>query len=292
MEKQNKQLCFKGVTIDAYCECYDCKKKIKDKETVVCFSGGKDSTAMLLHMIELGEKIDHIIFADTGFEYPELYDYIKRVEILIGRKITIVKSKKPFEEWMFGKLTRGKNEGKTRGFPFVLGACYWMREAKHYSIERFLKGKDYVRCIGIANDEKNRVQKGSDIRYPLIEWNWSEQDCVNYLNKKSLLNPLYMNFKRIGCYLCPKQNNYAKWLTWKFYPELWKKIEYYDKENIKICNRPIFITPLKEYTDAWEKGIVPKEPKKYECFECKGLKMVAIGQTKLCNKWEEEDGSY
>jgi len=257
----------------------------QEKETVICFSGGKDSTAMLLRMIELEEKIDHIIFADTGFEYPELYDYIKRIETLIGRKITIVKSKKTFNEWMYGKLTSGKNEGKIRGFPFILGACYWMRESKVYPISRFLKGIEYIRCIGIAKDEENRIQKDKNIRYPLIEWGWTEQDCVNYLNKKSLLNPLYMNFKRIGCYFCPKQNDYSKWLTWKFYPELWKRIEKIEEENLKICNRNIFHKPLKEFTDNWELGTIPKEPKKYECFECKGVKMVLTGQLKLCGNF-------
>ena len=52
---------------------------------VVAFSGGKDSTAMLLRMLELGEHIDEIVFADPLFEFPELYDYLKRIELVIGR---------------------------------------------------------------------------------------------------------------------------------------------------------------------------------------------------------------
>ena len=32
---------------------------------IVSFSGGKDSTAMLLHLLELGEPIDEILFCDT-----------------------------------------------------------------------------------------------------------------------------------------------------------------------------------------------------------------------------------
>ena len=35
-------------------------------KTCVSFSGGKDSTAMLLRLIELDEKIDAIVFADNG----------------------------------------------------------------------------------------------------------------------------------------------------------------------------------------------------------------------------------
>ena len=49
------------------------------KKKIVSFSGGKDSTAMLLHMIELDMPIDMIVFADTDMEFPELYDYIDRV---------------------------------------------------------------------------------------------------------------------------------------------------------------------------------------------------------------------
>ena len=252
-------------------------------EVVICFSGGKDSTAMLLRMLELGEKVDYILFSDTTFEYPELYEYIKRIEKVIKREIIILKPKKSFDEWFFGKLTKGKNEGITRGFPYVLGSCYWLRESKYNPIEQFCKGKKVIKCLGIASDEEERVQKEQNIRYPLIEWGWTEQDCVNYLNEKKLLNPLYQNLKRLGCYFCPKQNDFAKWLTWKNYPELWEKIRYYEKKNLELCNRNIFIKPVKRYEKEWESGIVPKKPQSYECFECQGVKKIIFD----CNldKW-------
>ena len=40
---------------------------------VVSCSGGKDSTAMLLLMIERGMPIDMVLVADTGLEFPEMY---------------------------------------------------------------------------------------------------------------------------------------------------------------------------------------------------------------------------
>lgn len=46
---------------------------------VVSFSGGKDSTAMLLKMTELGKPIDCILFCDTGLEFPAMYEHIKSV---------------------------------------------------------------------------------------------------------------------------------------------------------------------------------------------------------------------
>lgn len=41
----------------------------------VSLSGGKDSTAMLLLMIERGMPIDTVISADTGTEFPEMYEH-------------------------------------------------------------------------------------------------------------------------------------------------------------------------------------------------------------------------
>ncbi|HHV43019.1 MAG TPA: phosphoadenosine phosphosulfate reductase family protein, partial [Clostridiaceae bacterium] len=47
---------------------------------IVSFSGGKDSTAMLLRMIEEEWKIDEIVFCDTGMEFPAMYRHIGKVE--------------------------------------------------------------------------------------------------------------------------------------------------------------------------------------------------------------------
>ena len=70
---------------------------------IVSFSGGKDSTLMLILMLEKGMPIDDIIFADTGMEFQELYDYIDRIEKLIGLKITRLKPKKTWDDLFFHK---------------------------------------------------------------------------------------------------------------------------------------------------------------------------------------------
>lgn len=46
----------------------------------VSFSGGKDSTAMLLMMLERKMTIDRIFFVDTTKEYPCLYRHIEKVQ--------------------------------------------------------------------------------------------------------------------------------------------------------------------------------------------------------------------
>lgn len=50
---------------------------------VVSFSGGKDSTAMVLRMIELGEHIDEVLFCDTYKEFPAMYRHVQQVKKII-----------------------------------------------------------------------------------------------------------------------------------------------------------------------------------------------------------------
>lgn len=46
----------------------------------VSLSGGKDSTAMLLLMIEQDMPIDMVLSADTGMEFPEMYEHLAKLD--------------------------------------------------------------------------------------------------------------------------------------------------------------------------------------------------------------------
>ena len=66
------------------CKYSESKKRkeefnIKKPYHVVSFSGGKDSTAMLLHMPELGMPIDEVVTVDTGMEFPAMYRHIATI---------------------------------------------------------------------------------------------------------------------------------------------------------------------------------------------------------------------
>ena len=71
----------------------------------VSLSGGKDSTAMLLLMIERGMPIDVVLTADTGMEFPEMYEHIQKLDDLLCRErgihITTLRHPKGFEWLMF-----------------------------------------------------------------------------------------------------------------------------------------------------------------------------------------------
>jgi 3'-phosphoadenosine 5'-phosphosulfate sulfotransferase (PAPS reductase)/FAD synthetase len=47
---------------------------------IVSFSGGKDSTAMLLRLLEENYQVDDIVFFDTGWEFPEILEHVQKVQ--------------------------------------------------------------------------------------------------------------------------------------------------------------------------------------------------------------------
>ena len=80
---------------------------------IVQLSGGKDSTAMLLMMLERNMPVDEIIFCDTGIEFPAMYDHLQRVEEYTGRQITRLKSDKSFWWWFWcNQKVKGKLAGQ------------------------------------------------------------------------------------------------------------------------------------------------------------------------------------
>lgn len=151
---------------------------------IVSFSGGKDSTAMLLKMIEKGMGIDEIIFADTGIEFPEMYDHIKKVEEYINRPITVIKAENDFGYYMLDHIkTRGKNKGKA-GYSWPDFRSRWCTTIlKQNVFKDYLKGqKNIIEYHGIAFDEKERAKRNKDrnIKYPLIDWKMTGEDNLEY----------------------------------------------------------------------------------------------------------------
>ena len=84
---------------------------------IVSFSGGKDSTAMLLMMLEKGIQVDEIYFADTGVEFPEMYQYIDKIEKYIGQKIIRLQPKKVGMIIFMQHIKEGNEKANVMVFP-------------------------------------------------------------------------------------------------------------------------------------------------------------------------------
>jgi len=198
---------------------------------IVSLSGGKDSTAMLLRMLELRMQVDDIVWFDCGnWEFPQMKNHIQKIENYISRKITVVKDRKGFDYWAFEhKFTRGPRKGKQIGYGFPSVYRRYCTRQKVAGLDKLLK--ENIVYIGYAVDEKNRLNKliikskKYQIKYPLIDWKWTEKDCLEYCYSKGFdWDGLYKLFRRVSCWCCPLQRIEGLRRLRKHFPVLWERL--------------------------------------------------------------------
>lgn len=195
---------------------------------IVQFSGGKDSTCMLLMMLERSMPIDDIIFCDTTMEFPAMYEHIDRVEQYIGRKITRLKPPHSFVYYFAEyEKTRGKNKGK-RGYGWPRMWSRWCtRLFKIDLTAKYLRNiSDYVLYIGIARDEPKRHETIPDnVIHPLYDWGVTEAMALQYCYDRGLeWDGLYEKFRRVSCWCCPLQGINELRNLRRYYPDLWAQL--------------------------------------------------------------------
>lgn len=199
-------------------------------------SGGRDSVAMAIKCLELGEKIDYLIFCDTGLEFPEMYQYIDKLNEYLkrnfGKSLTIIDKSEVIEEWAFQKpICRGANVGRLRGIPKVIGHDFCTREAKAIPSKNFIKSlsPNRFKTTILVGYTANEVERGrisnfdyGVARYPLHEWGWNESEVTEFLKSRGIMNTLYKHFNRTGCYICPKQSKQSLYNLYLNYPKQWE----------------------------------------------------------------------
>jgi len=207
---------------------------------IISLSGGKDSTDMVHTMIDRGEPIHSIVFFDTGWEFPQMYDHLDLLEKNIGIKIWRLQSRLPFEYWMTARpiiARKGENKGKVykigNGWPSMNRR--WCTKQKTSTIECFCKPiPSVIDCVGLALDEKHRIKNNSKIpqRYPLIEYGITEKQALqNCYNRGYDWGGLYEHFDRVSCFCCPLKSSPKAWRKIReHFPELWKKMLQMDSD--------------------------------------------------------------
>lgn len=212
-----------------------------DKYVTASFSGGKDSTAMVLHMIDLGEQLDEVITCDTGMEFPEMYDHIARVRKVIegaGIKFTVLRAEHSFEWYMFEKPVESKEWGPHYGFGWPSMKIRWCTQhLKERIISDYLRQlrqeHKVIQCIGLAADETERLARPynqrANHRHPLAEWGWTEADAMAYCKARGYdWGGLYDIFPRVSCWICPLKSIGELKMLRRHRPELWARIKEMD----------------------------------------------------------------
>lgn len=225
------------------------KPKPKPIYYIASFSGGKDSTAMVLRLIELGYPLDEVICCDTTMEFPAMYRHIKKVKAVVeaaGIKFTTLRAEHDFEYYMLNvpvfteKAIRKRQE---KGLP--LKGYSWPEHNKRWCtsslktniIDAYLrelkKRYNVIQYIGIAADEGYRLHRKNNQdqnhRHPLVEWGWTEGDAMAYCRGKGYdWEGLYNLFNRVSCWCCPLQQLSELRTLRREFPDLWQELKRLD----------------------------------------------------------------
>ena len=228
----------------------------------VSFSGGKDSSMMLLKMIEKDMPIDTVLFADTGMEFPEMYDHIAKMDDLLYRErgihITTLRHPRGFEYLMFDepKTKQSSIQNRLRlGIPLYGNGWPGIRvrwctgQLKTHLIQkevnRLKKEKNAIHYVGIAADEAWRCK---DAVYPLVDWGVTEKDALGGCYQRGFdFVGLYNIYHRCSCWCCPFQRIAELRKLRLHHPELWKKLKELDRRAFLQFGH----TPLGVFKKDW-----------------------------------------
>lgn len=188
---------------------------------ILCFSGGKDSTAMLITLLENGSQIDDILYVDVGdWMWNEAKDHIQRVQDTLGVTITVLDAsdelRKGFERW---------------GFPSIFNR--WCTGIKRTMMGDYIKEKypneDIIQYIGYCVDEVKRTSKKLystyDVEYPLVDANITTFDALKICYDYGFdFGGIYEHHQHFNCWLCPLQKRSELYTLFKQYPNLWNRL--------------------------------------------------------------------
>lgn len=202
---------------------------------IVSFSGGKDSTWMLLEMIRRGEHIDEVVFFDTGWEFPQMLRHVEKIKKLVednGVTFTTLHPEKPFDYWMF---EHPKKNGQ-KGWSWCgLYNARWGTRWKIDAIDNYFEHEpDHIQCVGIAVDETDRLEKErtGNKRFPLAEWGITEAECLSGCYSLGYdWEGLYEDLDRVSCKFCALKNlKELRNIYWKM-PDVWSELRDYQSRT-------------------------------------------------------------
>jgi len=175
----------------------------------VCgISGGKDSSALAVYLRQTRPDIDvEYFFCDTGAELPETYEYLTRLETVLGKPIARLNAERGFDHWF--EVYRGMLPS-----PQVRWCTRMMKIAP---LEAWIGDEPTTSYVAIRADEASRkgyISTKPNITsvFPFVEEDIDHERVLRILDDAGIGLPSYYEWRtRSGCYFCFYQRK-AEWV--------------------------------------------------------------------------------
>jgi len=227
------------------------KTDIMSPIQVAAFSGGKDSTAMVLRMAEQGHE-PLCIYTPTGDELPAVSIHIQRMESMLSRPIKriglpgglrrLIREKHMLPNWRARFCT-----------PMLKIAPFQAWLSNH---------RPAIVLVGLRADEEGRAGveyswPDVEVRYPLREWKWDLEQVLSYLATKEIEIP-----PRTNCARCFFQTLHEWYCLWRDHPDIYADAVEDERllgHTYRSPQRDTHPAELSKLRDEFETGYIPTE---------------------------------
>jgi 3'-phosphoadenosine 5'-phosphosulfate sulfotransferase (PAPS reductase)/FAD synthetase len=195
-----------------------------EPEYIASISGGKDSTAMALHLMEQGIEFDPVFF-DTGWEHAAVYEYIENdLPRVLGKPVRIVEGRVYDLDEETEQIAREFEARLDRRSAMVRLCLHkamfpsrirrWCTQLlKIEALKAVLADLDLpVNCVGIRSAESaaraKLPERELSTSLDCMVWRpilaWTKADVIAIHNRHGIApNRLYLQgAERVGCWPC------------------------------------------------------------------------------------------
>jgi len=169
------------------------------------------------------------IFHDTDKELPETYDYLSRLEAILGKPIAKTSPTDTFDHWLavYGGMLPSNHRR------------WCTRMLKLRPFEAFVGDGPVVNYVGLRADEKRTgyISTKANITpvYPFRDDGLVRADIVRILEDSGLGLPPYMAWgrSRSGCFFCFYQQKIEWVRLWEIHPDLFERAKEYEERAVQ-----------------------------------------------------------
>ncbi|WP_281187914.1 phosphoadenosine phosphosulfate reductase family protein [Vibrio harveyi] len=217
---------------------------VNEKKTkhVLGLSGGKDSAALAIYMAREYPEIDiDYFFTDTGYELPEVYEFVDELESLLGKPILRLNHNERVvnsDVKVFNKLLVEHNNYLPSGRQRWCTIKMKLEPFEKWINPLLREGYEVYSYVGIRADEPwrdgfipNEAQKNLKIKMPFAEDGIKRAGVISILDSAGIGLPKYYEWRsRSGCTFCFFQRKIEWVRLMERYPEAFEEAKAFEKQ--------------------------------------------------------------